>query len=797
MGQLVRNLPMGPPIVQKYANTYDRNYKVMDGPEYTSAWHLVKVESLVSNEEVELEYKSRNLQYYSNKSLTHTMPNFGESGSNLKTNSNADLNPFHFHKTKWENGRAELAYSVTETELDRWHLTKIKSNQRNEVVNFIYEEDGESLAQKRGEILDDYVCKRIEVERNNQFFKGWQFTYEIPSVSSTLIHCDEIIYENNIAGIPPVVSTPEEFKFNLGDLHDLTFTEINTYKYFSVSFACLNFTIRASLPFNLTELIGNHRTHLSEFGSLIEVKALSGRMVQDDLDEELELFDSERKRTFLLKVEELDRNWNVNVMDEETIHDFIPSISYINQGDLPKRFSLNQDVHGYYTLNNVSGSPLPRLEAGTNYFPITGSTMSDAVLNKHYGFFNENVPGSIDNMFEGQADPSSYSGFNNTYLTAYGALSLIRTASGSSLSYEYEPNKLPSGEDGGGIRVKQLTENPGDSPAKVTSYTYEGSTVADDIIRAFQSPYNYYYKEKNGTVLEQRVTTSSSSLNRLWPNRSGYIGYKTVTESWNGVGRVEHDFSTPDNIPHYPVGGHFYLAPGYRYYHDKRKTTDVNNIFISQDYDDFEPPSHRAHSQLKFGHSYIGLETASRTYNNDGDIVQETGVHYTCTSPWIQPLEYFVSEMYQYNYQGSHADRFKYRLFKGYKPFGGSALDELFSHIVDLILGTALDHPFKRIERNYMVKKIRVRPMALVADTSWVIDHYPNQDPVKTTTIYCFDHKSLKNSFFIHDTIITLYPDGNVTHKVNIFAKDDRNSNGIADLSDFYDDPQITLRLTI
>ena len=129
------------------------------------------------------------------------------------------------------------------------------------------------------------------------------------------------------------------------------------------------------------------------------------------------MFNAEKKRSFLKSVCEIDRN--------NALHPLL-SIEYENDAEgLPKRFSVHQDLFGYFNDNSGTGSPLPPVM----YNPIAGAglvtPLSPAVRN-HFGFYNVDAQTPQD-MYKGQneeMDPA---------LAKAGAISTIRLASGGSI----------------------------------------------------------------------------------------------------------------------------------------------------------------------------------------------------------------------------------------------------------------------------------------------------------------------------------------------------------------------------
>ena len=322
---VMTNLPFfGSKKAITYGNTYNRNYKISESPEYSSAWHLVSVRSLLTQEQVSYRYEERELTYYSDKNYTHTFPNFDVENGKLKTNKNTDLNPIHYDTTKWENGQAEFAYSVTQSQLRRWHVTDIITS-RGETAHFLYN-------YPRGEIAGDRVCNRIEVHRNNNLYKGWELIYNTPETVASSAGCDPVPTENPA---PPPIDIDEETVFDLGDLYDMRWFEYNGYFILSFRLGCLYVPIRISFPYIAGIKDFGYRTQLSEYGSLMEVKALNG--LYNESKEEA-IFNAEKKRTFLIQIKEIDR-FNGD-------HDFV-SIEYNDPETLPKKYHTDQDLFGY------------------------------------------------------------------------------------------------------------------------------------------------------------------------------------------------------------------------------------------------------------------------------------------------------------------------------------------------------------------------------------------------------------------------------------------------------------------
>ena len=415
---------VGPRKRVAYGNTYERNYKITQGPNYTSAWHLISIRSKLTQEQVTLEYDSRDLTYYSDKSYTHTFPNFGIENGNFKTLENTELNPTHPIATKWENGRAVFAYSATETQLHRWHLTEILTDpKRGELARFLYN-------YPRGELVGDKVCSRIEIHRDNQLYKGWELIYTSVQSPSSSATCNPVITEDPA---PPPITIGGETVFDLGELYPMKWFEYNGYFHFKFTVGCITIPIRIPLPFLPDVKEFGHQTRMSEYGSLMFVKALNQMY---DESKEKAIFNAEKKRTFLQEVREIDRLSNQ--------HPFLYMVYHPEQ--LPKRFDVNQDRYGYYVDNSLSGSPLPRLR----YASILGDSINASVAGaeKHFPFQNVLAMGNM------------HLGRNNTpdLWKAQGGsvLQILHMHTGASYGYNYTLNKLPSGDVGAGLRVSSI-----------------------------------------------------------------------------------------------------------------------------------------------------------------------------------------------------------------------------------------------------------------------------------------------------------------------------------------------------
>lgn len=690
IGRLVKYPLIGARHIQTYGNTYNRNYKIMDGPRYTSSWHLVSIHSLVTQEQVALNYEQQpELTYYANKSYAHTFPNFRLEGDQLTTEYGTffegHLNPDHVKSTKWENGRAEFSYNATETKLERWNLTSIETN-RAEKAEFIYEKD-------RAEIVGDHVCSKIKIYRNSLFYKGWELFYENTEAVDINAACGE--YE--IIGPPPVTAGGET-TFSLGEIYEPEWFEFHKYNFFNVRIGCYTLPTRLEFEVNPVEEFLGYRTLMSEFGSLMEVKGYPDPFDSEkyvlDIDKEEAIFRAEHKRTFLKRIEEIDQQ-------ETNFDEFVSDIRY-KSVEMPKRFSVHQDIFGYSNDNSLSGSPLPFV----TYIPINGdgnpvfSTTSGMAL--HFPFFNVDAP---DQMHLGQKLESDLG------YTQKGALSEIELGSGATISFEYELNSIPGGPLSAGLKVVKKVENPGDTPAKTTSYHYENPIVNNLPLRVHHNLNDKYYAQ-----LESKVVTSSNIMNQLYPNKSGIVGYEKVREEWPGIGSLVHFFTSPDNYASHIDLPNINGDINYSCYTDHISQVLFNDFEATANCVDFLDPALWGPSHiLKQCNSLFGLEYRTETYNNNGEIISESdqsyGVYQQKEGGIIKNdyVPIFNSTMYQYNHHGGFWDVYLYRNILEYYPFDELLISGLIAHIVDLwdlLGGIATPHPYKYVEKNYQTSLI-------------------------------------------------------------------------------------------
>ena len=753
---IIRQKPIAGPVqLLEYGQTYENNYKISEGPSYASAWHLTEVTSLLSKEKISLTYNKRDkLHYYANKSFTHTLPNFELSGSKFKAAKEGDLfNPTHTKKTKWQNGRAEFAMRSTETSLQRWDIAHVE-NQRGERVDFLYDTN-------RGEISGDKLLSRVVVYRKDvNKYKEFELCYRNAVVEGAELVQFECNPEEELAnGIAPQIAASVDETYELGDIYEPTLHDYATYLGTKLKVCFIAVPIRW-VGLKPSKFLGGeryvpHRTHLSEYGSVAEVKAMS-RSYDFDQTKEQQMYRSEFKRSFLNCVLEVDRG--------EEVH---PLVEIDYKGDLrtfPKRFSIDQDLYGYYN-DNTNKSPLPALRYtpfGSSQVVSVNNANQFSALKKHFAFHNSRV--SRDVFAKGHTKVPTLD------RTEIGSISEIIMASGGKYAFDYEMNEFsPTAggllRPGFGLRVARLEEIPGDTPTKTTLYKYEQPTHVSLPRRIYQIAEDQFRKDH-----ELRVTTSSSALNPMFMNGNNAVGYQTVTEEYPGNGSTVTEFVTPENytdqsiiVDNLPKANHCNT-----FHHLKRSTIfagyDVPNNptqpSVSDDIIFYEYPEEaEPHYQQAFGlvsKQYVLPEDAggisdyitrtiktyrvfdvaacpdttsnggggnnSLTGGNPGQSAADVGISYCQRHA---NASYFRSHMYQLNRQPTFAETFALGQLPNLDPHTWQALDKTQLNnddlsvqnvnydnfwcelLRDLLIATAsdvFDDAIKRIDKYHYLK---------------------------------------------------------------------------------------------
>jgi RHS repeat-associated protein len=767
----------GPDRFKIYGNSYERNYKKTTGPRMTTAWHLVEVKSLLTQEVVTLDYIPQNgLTYYSDKSYTHSFPNFNpnEDGTKLITNPNNDLNPEGFTKTtKWENGRAEFAYSVTQTFLDRWDLIQINTlPEREEQVVFSYssnepaEDAPEFETYERGEIDGDHLCNLIRVYRSGGFYKGWFLEYSESENVPVASDCTP----GPLTQGPPQITIEGDTEFSLAQRYSLTQSEYYSYFFINFSIGCFKLPIRLALPYDPKLKDFGFKTEMHEFGSLMDVKGLLGEFGKTKEDK---IFNAERKRTFLSSIQEVDQDIQ--------LFPFV-RVSYHDGFALPKRYSLDQNGFGYYINNSESGSPFAPIE----YTSIDNNTINTETseVSLLFGFENRSAPGKIH---EGRVF-----GIDKD-LAKMGAVKEIGLSSGGKFVFHYEPHSPIASGDVPGFRVNKLIQDPANSPEKVTDYLYSDPTIVNSPIFIYQNVDDYYYRG-----LEQRVVCTSSSQNPLVQNKNGYMGYGEVAEVFNpdlgdenGDGKVIHYFTTPLNFTDkidFLETTDFTNSGGTWWFKEKNKGLAIPSEFFKDENPGFSFPP--ALESTHFTPWFWGLEHKTEVLDNQEQMLQSIENEFSIARPGSQgSIMFFKSHQYQNNYPGHFMKHYGFRLIRNYKPFKGDAFEELLTYLAGLILETISSHAFKEVDRYYFIQDFRLSSSNVVQTSSNTKNFFSTvggysdggeNQTVQTTYTY--------NNHLIPKEITTTYSGGTSTKAVNVFADD----QGIPEITDYFETKAIT-----
>lgn len=717
IGVLHQTTFIGATKVVTYGETYNRNFKIMNSPAYASAWHLVSIKSNITQEEVAFNYLPKTVSYYSDRSYSHSFPNFGISGGKLKTEYdliNGHLNPGHVAQTKWQNGRADFTYHATETSLDRWDLDYIQNN-RGERVAFEY-------GTERGEIYEDHLLDKIKVYRGGELYKGWHLGYEV-SEENLSYNCDG--YDVN--GPAPISTNPgQETVFNLGLPYDVQWFEYNLYTGVNLDFGCFRTFWRIPIPFGIIPKDKGYRESMGEFSALVEVKGLPDPFDEEvfslDLTREQGIFSAEHNRSFLSSVQIIDQG--------NTSHpEFINAITYYD-GDIPKRFSTQQDLFGYCT-SNVSGSPLPAV----SYTPAVGAgTINTAFtegLQQHFSFYNAEHGSGAFRLGQQEAGMLGFA--------QRGALKSIEMATGASIAYSYELNAFPVGYNvhshdvgsapgnfGAGIRVARKVEDPGDTPPRTTSYSYFNPSFINAPIRYWQKPTNHYYP-----AIEQRVVSTSSYQNMLLPNKGGFIGYALVKEEWDGIGQTIHHFSTPDNYLDWADKLQISLDPSAtESFNCSVETVTLfgteiipsNEAICAENID----PALNIEDVQKFCDVFFGLEMTTEVKDASGNNVSTNDYFYgTYDGRGItSEQKQFRSVMNQTNEPGTFLESYAFRRVKNYVPEVNTENGELLlNFLLSLIFDIGTNDLPKSIKRHYQ-STTRLLPVCNIRLESQVARNY-------------------------------------------------------------------------
>ena len=665
------NFLQGLPRFMEVKKDFLTNYHVEKGQAYTSAWYVNSIVSKTSRDSVSFTYEDRELHYNSAKNWTHTFPNFGQSGSPgeeyFTTEANPDLG-IHFKSTEWRNGFADLTYSMSEVFVTE-PVVKTIDNHRGKKAIFHYNQANPALPGSQ-------LCTRIDIHKNNLFYKGWEFGYTLPAYTEISVSCGDTT--STIEGAQgPAYAENAEYALDL----DVAMKDENDKFIFQfpIGINFLERCIRLVIPVKLKMDIEDHApdgyyfmNRVSEFGSLMQIKTLLD--LRDDREEER--YQAEFIRNFLRQVYEIDA--------EEEAHE-IAQISYQgNLDELPKRFSIHQDIWGYY--NGISTSQSPFI--AQFYTNASGSTHL-AKNTDHFAFKHAEVS-------EGDFNAGRIWQANLEKATI-GQIDSISFETGAFLQYSYDLHDYPVDPDNfftrGGLRISALARGSVNGSTQRTQYLYHQPTVVNYPLFMDQHPLDRYYKD-----LELRVKTSWKPLNQWQMNGSGYVGYARVDEVFEDNGRIEHYFTNPtlpDFEPLRPAMENLHI-------HYKRTLRWENNYY---QYSESNLDYHPAFGPLQARSWRLGLENATKVYDENNVLLQESEARYAF-SPMLGnagSLQYPSSRMFQFLHYGSYDDFLdEGNLYHQVVDAGVRCYDtKLFQIIRFLIRTIHTQHPYRYIEKDF------------------------------------------------------------------------------------------------
>jgi len=657
------------PSALEYAATYENSFTIKNSPTYTSGWHLLSVKSLLTQEEITYSYEKDTLSYYTNKNLTHDYPNFNTDGDNFIVQGSPDLgnslhnwfknfiNVLDTVPTEWRFGRASFIYTATENNEIRHRLTSISGN-GGEVIEFNYNEATVDIVGKK-------YCESIKHYIDGNFNKGWVFQKDENPAAPGDYDC--VSYREG----GPSVSMDGEFGFNLGDKR-----EKKDYPFLELFYINIcEFPALLPLPYQIKLKELPHHEQMTEFGSLVQIKQLFNPA--DIIEQEARKFAAEKNRKFLKTIYELGRNQSMTP---------ILKVEYEGEAQLdeiPKRFSMQQDLWGYYNTN-PSGSLLPRMK----YTSFSGG--SKEAVESHYGFSSMDEEYDVTLGHNEAADPDK---------CKIGLVRSLEIETKGKYIYDYEPNEWLSESGiipGAGMRVKTLTQRSGHiyGGNKIISYEYDQPFIINRPVRSFANPFALSdYDYNNPIQIERMIKTSSQPMNSWERCKGNYVGYKKVRERFKGNGYTDHFFK---NIE-------LDTAQNVQYVFQVTRFLDSDEAQKSRvyDYDIFN-------DLLPLEPQYMGLEDSIRMYNEANSCIRKEVYSYNvvdgnCGEPFEQSREQECQmyrlrmEQNQQNYPGlfNQSTHFK-MIFNMQEPYGG----QLAQYIGFIKTMFNLASPIRRIVRH-------------------------------------------------------------------------------------------------
>lgn len=709
------------PSALEYGASYESAFTIKNSPEYTSGWHLLKVTSLLTRDSIELAYEKDTLNYYVNKSLSHEYPNFNTSGGDFISQGSPDLGHTYLNwfqnvinlldtvATEWRFGRSSFIYTATENNEVRHRLTSITGNMGESIV-FSYSDATVDIVGKK-------YCDSIQHYIDGNFNKGWVFSKDEVPPAPESFGC----VSNKQSG--PSASVDGEFGFNLGPKR-----EKNDYPFLEFMYCNYDlWTFYIPLPYRiaLKEII-NHNV-LTEFGSLVQIKQLFNP--EYIIPQEARKFAAEKNRRFLKNIYELGRD---NSMTS------VMKVDYVDENklaDIPKRFSMQQDLWGYYNTN-PSGSLLPRMK----YRAFDGSVKE--AVEAHYGFSSIDEEYDVTLGHNETADPEK---------CRIGFVKALELETRGRYVYEYEPNTWPGengDEQGAGLRVRSLRIESGHvyGGTKVITYEYSEPQIINKPIRTFANPYAYSdYDFINAGQIEKMIRSTSYPMNNWETCKSNYVGYGKVREKFKGNGYTEHyftelQFDTVTNIRHHSDLAQFIFF-------GKADEGYDNNYSIFRD-------------PYVSNREYIGLEDSVRTFNETGNCVEKSVFGYYVVSGGcgedieekggradLCTKDMLRIDQHQINWPGPFMTNKNWNaVFNFISPLLGPAS----ATIGYIMLGFEHLHPFRRILRHTVYRLEDITPYSKKAyprDTKSWRYYDDNSTSVVTNTNTYGDYTTIGSPF--------------------------------------------------
>lgn len=748
---------MGIPIRIEKSKDFLTNYHISEGPEHISTWHVSSVKSEVTAEKVDFTYTRSNITYNAQKNWTHNFPNFKAAGGQMVTQSNPDLNSVFFRKEMWKNGFSDLTYSISEATINKPFLRTILNN-RGKSAHFEYNKDKKS-------IVDDKLLTRVSVHKNNIFYKGWDFCYEVPGYQEIEVDCNENIINDTYEGAQgPAFSAPDElkFKFTKASNKDNLRMVFQTYVTLSI-LDCIKFFIPIRLRFNMNrkEMLGYYfMDEVSEFGSLFHLK----KMLGIDDGNETARYQGEFIRNYLYEVKEI---LPENIEEERCLEDnpTIASFAYYgNKGNLPKRFSVNQDIWGYFNGRSPSKNPF----ITQNYKNIFGSSSSNIA---QLGFSNEEVE-LVDFQLgrNWQAELGA---------ATIGQLSNVRLETGAFHNYHYDLHEYPASSSllngvSGGLRISGTEKGSGNGPTLALSYLYESPTIITEPKFLFQTNLDKYQN------IEEKVTTSWQPINNWQTNKSGYVGYGKVTEIFGGGineagsiesenGYVEHYFTNPTQSgyePIYPVMKNLNISlqrPLNEAGDNAEEPTENQLASLEAPWPDIQTKSWR-----------LGLESMSKIYSSDALLLKQTenAFEFPAKLGADGVLTYPKSTMYQFLDHGAWHEQWTEKEIENHVDLRRCTNNIIILGILklyELLTESVFDikHPYKRIERSYPYGMVSLVSEAANLKKSTTYSYYEEGDDQRSVTTNAYGGGIYRNNIM---SSYIAYNDGNNTRTTYRYA---------------------------